>query len=298
MNSKAIKRQLLAAIAMVLVAALALGSSTYAWFVASGTVTATGMEVTVQTEGGIMIRGVSADGKSTTDWGTIANAVTTAKKTLYPTSTVDLSSWVHASSSNEKDAEAQQDKANYKPVDTSKLDAYRRVDKFAIRSASGQDITDATLRIKSVSANLSDTTEAANTAELNKAIRVGVRMVETGAGRYPTTATEKGANFYVYAPNRAADSTDFSLVAKYTDTETTLVEKRTAGADDYLFLDSDTIPGAETGAEVEIFIWYEGEDSDCKNVNLVKGGTVLVPDDLTITVEFEQTTIAAAKKSA
>ena len=33
MNSKAIKRQLLAAIAMVLVAAVALGSSTYAWFI-------------------------------------------------------------------------------------------------------------------------------------------------------------------------------------------------------------------------------------------------------------------------
>ena len=32
MQSKAIKRQLLAAVAMVLVAAIALGSSTYAWF--------------------------------------------------------------------------------------------------------------------------------------------------------------------------------------------------------------------------------------------------------------------------
>ena len=45
MNSKAIKKQLLAAVAMVLVAAVALGSSTYAWFVASGTVTAEGMKV-------------------------------------------------------------------------------------------------------------------------------------------------------------------------------------------------------------------------------------------------------------
>ena len=45
MNSKAIRKQLLAAVAMVLVAAVALGSSTYAWFVASGTVTATGMMV-------------------------------------------------------------------------------------------------------------------------------------------------------------------------------------------------------------------------------------------------------------
>lgn len=49
MNSKAIKRQLLAAIAMVLVATLALGSSTYAWFVNNSQVTATGGEITAQT---------------------------------------------------------------------------------------------------------------------------------------------------------------------------------------------------------------------------------------------------------
>lgn len=40
MNSKAIRKQLLAAVAMVLVAAVALGSSTYAWFVNNNKVTA------------------------------------------------------------------------------------------------------------------------------------------------------------------------------------------------------------------------------------------------------------------
>lgn len=55
MNSKAIKRQLLAAIAMVLVAAIALGSSTYAWFAANTSVTATGANVTAQTPTTILI---------------------------------------------------------------------------------------------------------------------------------------------------------------------------------------------------------------------------------------------------
>ena len=89
MNSKAIKRQLLAAIAMVLVAALALGSSTYAWFVASGTVTATGMSVQVQSEGGLAI---SYGG---TAWATTATANMDLKK-LFPASTKDLAKWVHA----------------------------------------------------------------------------------------------------------------------------------------------------------------------------------------------------------
>lgn len=51
MNSKAIKRQLLAAIAMVLVAAIALGSSTYAWFASNNKVEANGMKITATTEG-------------------------------------------------------------------------------------------------------------------------------------------------------------------------------------------------------------------------------------------------------
>ena len=55
MNSKAIKRQLLAAIAMVLVAAIALGSSTYAWFAANTSVTATGANVTAETPTTILI---------------------------------------------------------------------------------------------------------------------------------------------------------------------------------------------------------------------------------------------------
>ena len=40
MNSKAIRKQLLAAVAMVLVAAVALGSSTYAWFANNSSVNA------------------------------------------------------------------------------------------------------------------------------------------------------------------------------------------------------------------------------------------------------------------
>lgn len=48
MSTKALKTQLLAAIAMMLVAGIALGSSTYAWFASNTKVDATGMQVTAQ----------------------------------------------------------------------------------------------------------------------------------------------------------------------------------------------------------------------------------------------------------
>ena len=48
MNVKALKKQLMAAIAMVVVAAIALGSSTFAWFVSNNTVKATTASISAQ----------------------------------------------------------------------------------------------------------------------------------------------------------------------------------------------------------------------------------------------------------
>lgn len=81
MNSKAIKRQLLAAIAMVLVAAIALGSSTYAWFASNNKVEANGMKITATTEGANLEISLA----STFNPGTLAVTSTAAGETLHPT---------------------------------------------------------------------------------------------------------------------------------------------------------------------------------------------------------------------
>ena len=64
-KTKALKQQLLAAIAMVVVAAIALSSATYAWFVNNATVTATGAEVTASTAYSLLI-----SKENGTDWKT------------------------------------------------------------------------------------------------------------------------------------------------------------------------------------------------------------------------------------
>ena len=82
MNSKAIKRQLLAAIAMVLVAALALGSSTFAWFVNNTKVTATDVSVTASTAYSLLIKHYSNGTYGTT------TPLNTGKVNLIPVSTI------------------------------------------------------------------------------------------------------------------------------------------------------------------------------------------------------------------
>ena len=88
MNVKALKKQLMAAIAMVLVAAVALGSSTYAWFVNNTKVTAESVTLTAKTSYALLIsQGTSGTATTASDWGTLHTMSTNANATMVPVST-------------------------------------------------------------------------------------------------------------------------------------------------------------------------------------------------------------------
>ena len=71
MKLKSLKTQFIGAIAMVLVAAVAMGSSTYAWFTLNNRVTASNMQVKAKTAGSLVITDTSAlpaASTTSTDW--------------------------------------------------------------------------------------------------------------------------------------------------------------------------------------------------------------------------------------
>ena len=84
MNSKAIKKQLMAAIAMVVVAAVALGSATYAWFVSNNTVTAKTASISAQSNAPFLM--IDKAAVSTTSGTSIE--FTEANTALYPAQVV------------------------------------------------------------------------------------------------------------------------------------------------------------------------------------------------------------------
>lgn len=88
MNVKTLKKQLMAAIAMVLVAAIALGSSTYAWFVSNNTVTAVTTNISAQSNSAYLVIDTKTTSTSSTSSATAAEEVgegkTYADKALYP----------------------------------------------------------------------------------------------------------------------------------------------------------------------------------------------------------------------
>ena len=82
METKALKKQLGAAIAMVLVAAVALGSATYAWFVTNSEVKATTSTISAQSNAAFMTIANGTEHAKTSDNTEVTTEVLT--KALYP----------------------------------------------------------------------------------------------------------------------------------------------------------------------------------------------------------------------
>ena len=85
---------------MLLVAAVLLGSSTFAWFSMNRVVTATSMQVKARAEGGILIKRTITSGDAT---DASVNFGSTSAVALLPTSTNDASAWWHAAGTAEND---------------------------------------------------------------------------------------------------------------------------------------------------------------------------------------------------
>lgn len=279
MNSKAIRKQLLAAVAMVLVAAVALGSSTYAWFVASGTVKAEGMKVQAQSEGGLAI---SFGG---TAWGTSATAGMDPSQKLYPASTKDLVDWYHATA---------EDTASYAALAGTRtkitgdvfaedgkfqLNNYVVMKPFLIKSTASDKLSKG-LYVDSIEV----TTPTGYT--MSTALRVGVSYTTIGAS--PTTTS------YIYGPVKVGDKTSdgniptdgYAVYQEYIANDTTNSEKQigtvnlatTGKGNSDLIGETVAIP-ADGTVEVKIFVWFEGEDRNLKSSNFNV-------EDLSVSVKF------------
>lgn len=286
MNSKAIKRQLLAAIAMVLVAAIALGSSTYAWFVQSGSVTAKGMKVNVQSEGGLVIR--YAGGESTDAWGVSATANMSDYKTLVPTSTnMKMETWTTGDALSATNYAMDAD--TYKSVDDLVYDQgnfkdnqYVAMKKFQIRS-SNPSAECKGLYVESVTVSATYT--------LSTALRVGIKYTVPGdngntTGSFimaPVTVAGDGATTVPTYTYKFIPVTDGVLGTPENVTAVTVEKANTT-----IVADGATVSSsADNAVSVDIYIWFEGQDEHLYSDNIL--GT----DNLDISVVFTSDSIKA-----
>lgn len=278
MNSKAIKKQLLAAVAMVLVAAVALGSSTYAWFVASGTVTAEGMKVQARAEGGLAIRWA---GETSELWATSASAKMETAQKLLPASTADLAKWTYAKALDASKSDA--DTKSYADVTklvyggesgAFKTNDYVVMQPFEVRSTSESKLAKG-LYVSGV------TVDRAQNKDLDPALRVGVRMVSASGD-----VTAK----YIYAPiDGHSDSYSWKDASNGNSATDVALEPIGDGTNGKSQLASSTTPipfDKGQAVKVQVFIWYEGEDATLFSNNYAA-------NDLNVTVAFTSNELTA-----
>lgn len=286
------------ALGMLLLSTAASVTGTVAWFAMNTEVTATGMKVRAKAEEGLLINEVAA--ATDPHWDDEATAAQTTATELYPTSTANGTDWFHAASKLENDAaqgNASTDNSNlvsgYEQLSLTSLtgsgigaaasagaNAQRDVfgkaaaDKvgyyvqytYYIKSSGAtnkitlkNEATNQVVRITEVTADGSSVS-----TDLNKALRVGVKLKN---------------EFYIYNPLGGTSS-------YYVGTEHTAVT--TKASDTITTTDLGELPASTSdGAPVNIFIWYEGEDANCRSTNIKA-----TLDALSVTVKFDLFTVA------
>lgn len=275
METKALKKQLGAAIAMVLVAAIALGAATFAWFVNNNAVTATGADVS--TSSAVPNLYITSTGKTT-------DSMTAAEDNpskLYPVSTNDAANFYetkHWTSGTGNHAVA---------------DEYQK----AIAREDGKTVyTDYTFTLGVTNgsmdvyfdSNTAATTLAAN-ANMGTAGRFAISF-DNGQSwnlfKVEGTATDQG----YYTDKAATTEDDYWVTGEGDSTKASIASYASFG--DYAGSINNqgqavkgtkklTTISSDAGlVTVTVRVWYEGCDKDCVSENALNGITSAITGNL------------------
>ena len=277
MSTKALKTQLLAAIAMVLVARIALGSSTYAWFASNSKVEATGMSVQATTAKNLVI---STDNTLRANEATTKASAFTGTCTLNPSSVQTLAgsqNFFKVTDSKGVDYTGGKASVGTKfeaatPV-TSDTSGDVAKHTFYIRVDGTTSDTMNNLYVNSI------TVTRGTTQEISKALRVGVVCGDNGFIYAPIT----DATTAYKAINKAGTVASVDTGIYKDGTGNALNENTTAltAYENTSVLANPVKSDAYT--QVDIYIWYEGEDNACTSANGVS------VENLSVSLEFSAT---------
>jgi hypothetical protein len=311
-------RKLLGAVGMLSVSAAMLVSSTFAWFTMNKTVTAANMSVQAKAEGGLLISETSA---ATSEWDNIANTtadVTAAKVALYPTSTANGSTWYHATSKTANNA-GNATAAN--SASTLKADGYtsltltsnelqaaasgthgKKEVYYTDSGTEGYDTDDAKYYVK-YTYYLKTSTEGATALGLDKGnqnVAITQVTVEPPASSVSTDLNKSlrigiaiDGRFYIFAPVEGATGTYWVAAGAKS---TTAIDSHSSATANNMQIPTGltSIAGVKgTPTEVNVYMWFEGEDVNCKSDNITA-----TLDELTATVEFSLVTLSAEATDA
>ena len=270
---KSLQKQLIAAVAMVLVAMIALGSSTYAWFAQNNTVKATTSEINAVSSDPFLYiaygSGVNKD--DTGSWKTADNSTALAGQ-VKPVTSADgvhfgqLGSGVAVYNLDSSvatwsgTAGAFQDGDIVDATDGGGSTPYKIDSIFSVLNKNASAATN--LYVKSITVNYADTSGK----DMSKAVRVAVTMGSTTLIFNPNSGTNNDGKVGSYTGSA------WELAAP------TYVTPNTGAA-------SLGSLAADTSTTVTVTLWFEGQDNTVFTNNID-------PDKLTVSVELTTVTPA------
>ena len=318
-------KKLIPAIAMLLLSAVLMGTSTYAWFSMNTKVTATGMQVQAKAESGLLISAdLTAESWANSDASTYASAIS-----MVPTSTKTgaAGEWYHNSSTSADNATgstyigvyktlsaAADSDSNIQVATTDLKDgdgvaevtykngsvagytaaddtAYYLRNEFYLKSSGGNLVIggDGTKDYEKLAIKDVTVTNTAGSPALDASLRIGIKVGSANmvilAPYAAAAGTGSGTGTITYALNGTANATTaykglITATAPAVTTYNANVDTGFVG----------TIPASTTNTPtvVSIYIWYEGEDVNCKSNNITAS-----LDALTVSVSFVLTSTAA-----
>lgn len=223
------KKALLSSVAMLLVATVAVGSATFAWFSQNTTAKANGVNVKTVKASNIVLCATNSPNDS--DWVSTLD-LNIANKQLFPVSTADLSNWYQtkATKFNTK-ATDEGGRGTISPVETANAGGYYVAKQFFVKSI-GEDIT------ASYTVNVTPTAEDGAATNLDY-VRAAL--------------ADKDGNASSFYGNKAADTACITSDGKTGGTQTITTSAITG----------DLSLKKDEGQSVTVYIWFEGEDPEC-----------------------------------
>lgn len=262
---KSLKKQLAAAIAMVMVAAVALGASTYAWFVSNNKVTATTSTISAQSNAAFMyIRDEKEESKNLT-----ADTSSVTSTALYP------AHWVTV-------AENSAESGNYKGKDAGKF-----YTAYGTTADNGAMVTD-TLKLVEKAADSETKGSPADAVDAKYAVKntffIGSKGTELSdlVVAAASLTNEDGNN----STSENADLDNALRILVTCGDNWVLCDKSSilaSNEDNTAHKLADKVSSTET--EVNIYVFYDGDDTQVNTNNLPD----LKKASKNITVQFDAT---------
>lgn len=263
------KRALISSVAMLLVAIIALGTATFAWFTTNTTARATGINVRTQKVSELEISSKLKPNYTTTfsyDVGTAGK-----KQMFMPASTVNGTAWFTAIAEKANNYATKNDGTDISAIDLTDIDdsknfnAYIVSDNLNIHNKGKANCENVTVTISGIPSNY---------------LRIALVPVTEKNGT--TFKYEQGKSFkdYVYS----SDGEEYlGLSGKKVPVEPAdAANKITPNTDLEIPVGTLSANGAEDGSDCayyKLFVWFEGQDPDCRNAN---SGDIF--DEITLTV--------------